>query len=266
MAAKPKSDVIFDQLDELVLADDLPEVERVAMRAVRGAPAESARDLWAYVAFARFELGQTRAAVTAAQKAHDPLLLAKAHFHLWEFDEAARLLDGISADGASAGGVSGDRDDEAEAAWYRGVLMEFSGRDGAQEFKRAARLAPDLFSLPVPMADGEIEAVFRQTLRSLPPEIREFANETVVVIRALPLPHPDVDPLSLGLYVGRDLLSRWPEMSGELPPHIEVFHKNIERTAHNRDEVIAELRITLLHELGHHLGFDESGVAEMGLG
>lgn len=251
-------DEIFDRLDEFVFEDRVEEVEREALRAARGKAEDVARDLWAYVAWARFELGDLRGAVTAARKAHDPLLLAKARFHLWEFEEANAALERFAQSG-------GDRDENAEAAFYRGLLAEFSGRDGDRFYTRAARLAPDLFAEPVRMSDDEVESVLRATLRGLPPEIRAFADETVVFVRPLPKPHPDVDPLTLGLYVGRDLLNRSPEASGELPPHIEIFKGNLERRARDRDELVAELRTTLLHELGHHLGFDERGVAELGL-
>jgi predicted Zn-dependent protease with MMP-like domain len=34
----------------------------------------------------------------------------------------------------------------------------------------------------------------------------------------------------------------------------------------DRAELVEQIEVTLLHELGHYLGFDEDGVDELGLG
>jgi predicted Zn-dependent protease with MMP-like domain len=44
-----------------------------------------------------------------------------------------------------------------------------------------------------------------------------------------------------------------------------LFQRNIERAAADRDEVREEIRVTLLHEIGHHVGWDEHDLADRGL-
>jgi predicted Zn-dependent protease with MMP-like domain len=247
-------DAIFDRLDALADEGEIERVEGEALEAIRSA--KDASDLWRYVAWARFELNRTEDALEAARAAGDPLLEGKALFHLWRFDEAEAAL----------GRFRGEGEEEAEAEWYRGVLAEFRGGDALRHFRRAAKLAPDLFGEPVRLTDAQIDEVVRKARADLPPAVARAVEETAIEILPLPRPHKDVDPLSLGVYSGRDLLSRSIEDSGQMPPKIEIYRKNIERIARDRVEAIDELRITLLHEIGHHVGMDEEQIEDAGYG
>ena len=73
-------------------------------------------------------------------------------------------------------------------------------------------------------------------------------------------------PDLLGLFVGASHLERCDENPIDGVARIHLFQRNLERACSDRAELIAELRITLYHELGHLLGFDEHGVDELGLG
>jgi len=53
--------------------------------------------------------------------------------------------------------------------------------------------------------------------------------------------------------------------SMELPPIIYLFQRNLERACEDESELTEQVRITLYHEIGHFLGFDEDGVDAMGL-
>jgi len=229
-------------------------VETEALRAIRGAA--DPRDLWRYVAWARLELGRLEEARKAAQSGEDALLEGKALFHLWRFKEAEAALARFR----------GDREDQAEAEWYLGVLDEFRGGDGALRFRRASALAPGLFAEPVRLTDAQIDEVVRKARADLPPAVARLVEETTIEILPLPRPDPDVDPLTLGLYIGRGLLERSLEDSGQLPSRIEIYKRNIERIACDRAEAIDEVRITLLHEIGHHVGMDEDRIEDAGYG
>ena len=250
----PSNEEIFDRLDGLADEGDLEGVEAAALGAIRGA--KDPRDLWRYVAWARFELSRLEEALKAARTAEDPLLEGKSLFHLWRFDEAEKALARFRGEG----------EDEAEAEWYRGVLAEFKGGDASRHFRRASKLAPGLFQEPVRLTDAQIDDVVRQAKADLPPAVARAVEETAIEILPLPRPDKDVDPLTLGLYTGRDLLSRSIEDSGHLPPKIEIYRRNIERIARDRVEAIDELRITLLHEIGHHVGMDEDQIEDAGYG
>jgi len=246
---------IFAELDELVDADQLEEMERRALEAVSRASGADRDDLWRYVAWARIELGRPAQALEAALEAEDALLEGKARFHAWDFEGARGPLARFRGEPA----------DEAEAEWYRGLVEEFAGRDPAPHYRRAARLDPETFTVPPRLSDDEVGRVVQSALDTLPPAVKRAASDAVVQVLPLPARRPDLDPLTLGLYVGVSRLDLSHDTPAHLPGHIEIYKRNVERIAGNRQEAIEELRITLLHEIGHHLGFDEEGVAELGL-
>ncbi len=51
-----------------------------------------------------------------------------------------------------------------------------------------------------------------------------------------------------------------------LPDKITIFRGPIERARDTEDEIAEEIRVTVLHELAHHIGFDEDRIEELGLG
>ena len=76
------------------------------------------------------------------------------------------------------------------------------------------------------------------------------------------------DPDLLGLFCGYSLREMDDGMMGAAPNTncIYLFQRNIERYARDRQDLVEQIRITLYHEFGHYLGFDEDGVDELGLG
>ncbi len=50
------------------------------------------------------------------------------------------------------------------------------------------------------------------------------------------------------------------------PARIVIFYANLIATCRDEDELEEQLRITLLHEIGHALGLDEDEVDALGLG
>ena len=74
-----------------------------------------------------------------------------------------------------------------------------------------------------------------------------------------------ITALLLGLFVGRSLMDQSVQDSGALPNTLYLFQNNLERVASSREDLEEEIRITVLHEIGHHLGWDEDELAERGL-
>lgn len=112
------------------------------------------------------------------------------------------------------------------------------------------------------IASAEVEA----TIAALPAPLREQAGKLPVTFEHVPsdgLLEDGIFPDTLGLFVG-------PEFADEgqvpMPPQIILFLDNLLDMAEGDVEVFREeVRVTLLHELGHYLGLDEDDLTERGL-
>lgn len=76
-----------------------------------------------------------------------------------------------------------------------------------------------------------------------------------------------------GMHFGVAFTERSVEDTGELPSQIMLFRGPIIRLSGyewrggreiNRDELIEQIHITLLHEIGHEFGLDEDDLTELG--
>jgi predicted Zn-dependent protease with MMP-like domain len=86
-------------------------------------------------------------------------------------------------------------------------------------------------------------------------------NVAVVVERRAPPEDPDL----YGLYLGAPLTD--PEAAfGAPPPRIAVYMEPLLSDCETEEEVVEEVRITVLHEIGHHLGMDEDQLDRLGYG
>jgi predicted Zn-dependent protease with MMP-like domain len=153
--------------------------------------------------------------------------------------------------------------------YYRSLALEFLDRQSESEAALTAAIArdPDAFATPIRLATEEVEKLLRDVIASLPDDVREAIANVSVSVSLLPdrrLHAEGLDPLTLGVYIGSDLATR-SHFDGDLHlDRIEIFQRNVERVAGSREEATHELRVTLLHEIGHHLGWDEDDLEERG--
>jgi predicted Zn-dependent protease with MMP-like domain len=96
-------------------------------------------------------------------------------------------------------------------------------------------------------------------LDSLPAHLAHALDNVAVVIEN---EHPE-DPDLFGLYEGVPLPDRG-DMAGELPDRITIYRLPLEGEFPDPAELEREIRITVLHELGHYFGLDEDRLAELG--
>lgn len=103
------------------------------------------------------------------------------------------------------------------------------------------------------------EEQVRAALDSLPPTIAGALTNVAIVIAD---EHPD-DPDLFGLYEGVPLPERGDGIG--LPPDtITIYRVALEESFADPAELRDEIRITVLHELGHYFGLDEDRIAELG--
>jgi len=120
------------------------------------------------------------------------------------------------------------------------------------------------------------DALLEGQLADLPEKLRLLLEEVPLIVDDEP--SPDVlsrtfitDPDCLcGLYTGIPLTRRSVRLSGVLPDKVQLFRRGIFNAAADADGRIRtdslrrQIRITLLHEIGHHFGFSESRLRKLG--
>ncbi len=99
----------------------------------------------------------------------------------------------------------------------------------------------------------------RAALDALPPHLSAALQNVAVVVEDENRDDPDL----YGLYEGVPLPERG-DMAGALPDRISIYRLPLEEEFPDPAELVEEIRITVLHELGHYFGLDEDRLAELG--
>lgn len=206
-----------------------------------------------------------KARALAGEAADDELLveLAMSWFELLRFDEAKKLLDEVAP----------REPEHPDVHHYLGLLAERAGdeKTAEQHFARARKLDPEAFPRPVHLSETDFDAAVEAALAKVPERVRSYLANVPVIVEPLPALHdlkgpPALSPLSLGMFrgpVGPGAVAAHTENA--LPNEILLFQRNLERYASNRDELIEEIEDTLIHEIGHFVGWDEDELYERGL-
>lgn len=70
----------------------------------------------------------------------------------------------------------------------------------------------------------------------------------------------------LGVYHGVPLTRKSVEALVDWPERIVIFQRNIEAICATKDQIVQQIRTTVLHEVGHHFGMDEDDLEGLGYG
>jgi predicted Zn-dependent protease with MMP-like domain len=98
-----------------------------------------------------------------------------------------------------------------------------------------------------------------RAVASLPAELRAAIRNIEITVED---EHPD-DPDVFGLYEGVPLPERG-DWAGELPDRIRIFRLPLQESFPDAVELEEEIRVTVLHELGHYFGMDEDRLDDLG--
>ncbi len=218
------------------------------------------------------QLGEPRAALERLAEAEAELpdsvdvLLEKgfALYELCRFPEARRTL--LRAEEL-----------DPEEPWIQhnlGLVAEREGDADAsrRRFARARKLAPDEFPKPIALSQEAFDLAVEDALGSLPEAVRRYLSNVAITVEDLPsdddllASDPPLSPAILGLFRGAPYgqkvsMDPW----SHLPSSIVLFQKNLERFAKSRAELIEQIGVTLVHEVGHFLGLDEDELYARGL-
>lgn len=107
----------------------------------------------------------------------------------------------------------------------------------------------------------EFEALVAEALDLIPPELTALMTNVAVFVEDDP---PANDPDLLGMYDGIPLTERDGWYSGVLPDRITIYRNPTLAICHDRDDVVAEVEITVVHEIAHHFGIDDERLRQLG--
>ena len=119
------------------------------------------------------------------------------------------------------------------------------------------------------MERANFERLVRQALQGIPEEFSAYLDNVDVVVEDWPVAEHlagrviDEGDYLLGLYEGIPLTER-SDYGMVLPDKITLFQKAIEAVCSTDDEVIDEVRNTVVHEVAHHFGIDDERLADLG--
>lgn len=126
--------------------------------------------------------------------------------------------------------------------------------------------------MPHHVSKAKFAALVEEALAELPEPFAGYLEEVPLEIRERPTRKQlksvglGEDDLLMGLYQGIPLTERSVESSGQPPGLILVFQEDVELACDDAEELVREVRVTVLHELGHHFGLGEDELDRLGYG
>ncbi len=112
------------------------------------------------------------------------------------------------------------------------------------------------------MSLARFEELVAEALDQVPEEFAAAMDNVVVLVEEFNDEAPDI----LGLYHGIALTERTSQYGGVLPDRISIYRQPILGMCDTEDDVVEEVLITVMHELGHHFGIDDERLHELGWG
>jgi tetratricopeptide (TPR) repeat protein len=161
-------------------------------------------------------------------------------------------------------------------AWslhHLGLIAERAGEDrrARELLGRAARLAPREFRPPVEMPLRAFQAELSRAMAELPASEREALAGVPVEVEEIPAladltaVDPPLSPSILGLFRGPSLSEPCGAAEGPRCRSIVLYRRNLLRFARDREQLAEQVRVTLLHELGHLHGESDEALRARGL-
>jgi len=106
---------------------------------------------------------------------------------------------------------------------------------------------------------ARFEEMVVTALDGLPPELGRLMRNVALVVEHGPGPRG-----LLGLYQGVPLTRRGVHYAGALPDRITIYRQAICAYCRSVDDVVEQVRRTVIHEVAHHFGIDDDRLDELG--
>ncbi|TPG18315.1 metallopeptidase family protein [Pedococcus bigeumensis] len=115
----------------------------------------------------------------------------------------------------------------------------------------------------VEMEAAEFEEAVGDALDAVPAELMALLDNVVFFVADEP---PPGDPDLLGVYDGTPITERGDGWAGALPDRITIFRGPLTRMCADRDDLLDEIAVTVVHEIAHHFGIDDARLHDLGWG
>ncbi len=116
---------------------------------------------------------------------------------------------------------------------------------------------------PLDMSREDFEVAVGDALDLVPGQLMDQLDNVVFLVEDEP---PAEDPELLGVYDGVPLTERDLTWGGTLPDRITVFRGPLVRLCEDREDLLDEIAVTVVHEIAHHFGIDDDTLHELGWG
>ncbi|MCP1387517.1 metallopeptidase family protein [Corynebacterium sp. TA-R-1] len=113
-----------------------------------------------------------------------------------------------------------------------------------------------------PVTQAEFEAMINDALDTIPDEFARHMTNMVVLARDFNEDNPEL----LGLFEGVPLPEQYANHSGFLPDAVFIYKNALEAICADEEELRHEVKVTVLHEVGHYFGMEEHELHELGWG
>jgi predicted Zn-dependent protease with MMP-like domain len=110
------------------------------------------------------------------------------------------------------------------------------------------------------MDSQRFDELVSDALDLIPPQLAAVMDNVVVLVAD----RNDEEDDLLGLYEGVALTERDSHYAGSLPDTITIYRDALLDICDDEDEVVEEVKITVVHEIAHHFGIDDDRLHELG--
>jgi len=101
------------------------------------------------------------------------------------------------------------------------------------------------------------ERLVRHACETLPTRFQKLLGNVAIIVEDLPSRVVRLEGGALGLYEGTPIGQRGTDYSMVLPDKISIYRLPLLRACHTQRELRDEVRLTVLHEIGHYFGISD---------
>ncbi|MEJ6549716.1 MULTISPECIES: metallopeptidase family protein [unclassified Corynebacterium] len=114
----------------------------------------------------------------------------------------------------------------------------------------------------IEVSDDDFEDLVDRGLRLIPRQLLDALDNVAIVVED----RNEEEPSILGLYHGVALTERSVEWPTFLPDKISIYKDALCDYCSTHEQLVDEVAVTVVHEIGHHFGIDDDRLHELGWG